>query len=121
MYVNDMPKAINCKLLLYADDSCIIFQDKDIKVIEQHLNTDFSNLCDWFVDNKLSIHFVQDKTKSILFGSKYKIKKGSILKINYENIEIKQYSEVSYLGCVLNENLSGESMALKVLNKLTQD
>ena len=31
-------------------------------------------LCDWFVDNKLSIHFGKDKTKSISFGSKHKIK-----------------------------------------------
>ena len=54
MYVNDMPQAISCKLLLYADDSCIIFQHREIKVIEEHLNEDFANLCEWFVDNKYS-------------------------------------------------------------------
>ena len=32
-------------------------------------------LCDWFVDNELTIHFGEDKTKSTLFGSKHKIKK----------------------------------------------
>ena len=118
MYVNDMPQAISCKLLLYADDSCIIFQHKDIKVIEEHLNEDFANLCEWFVDNKLSIHFGQDKTKSILFASKSKIRKGNQLKINYMNIEIKQHSHISYLGCVLDETLSGEPMALKMINKI---
>ena len=34
--------------------------------IEKRLNKDFENLCDWFVDNKLSIHFGEDKAKSIL-------------------------------------------------------
>ena len=38
--------------------------------IEKRLNEDFENLCDWFVDNKLSIHFGEDKTKSILLASK---------------------------------------------------
>ena len=32
------------------------------------LNNDFNTLYDWFVDNKLSIHFGEDKTKSILFS-----------------------------------------------------
>ena len=30
--------------------------------------------CDWFVDNKLSIHFGEDKKKSILFASKRRAK-----------------------------------------------
>ena len=29
-------------------------------------------LCDWFADNKLNIHFDEDKAKSILLGSKHK-------------------------------------------------
>ena len=47
LYVNDMAKSIDSKLLLYADDSCIIFQNKDPEIIESKLNEDFSNLCDW--------------------------------------------------------------------------
>ena len=43
--------------------------------IEQNLNNDFSNICDWFVDNKLSIHFGEDKTKCTLSGTKQKLNK----------------------------------------------
>ena len=46
-------------------------------------------LCDWFVDNKLSIHIVEHKTKSVLFGSKHKIKKSKPLNIQYNDIKIK--------------------------------
>ena len=35
---------------------------------------DFSNICDLFVDNKLSMQFREDKTKSILFSSKRNLK-----------------------------------------------
>ena len=35
-----------------------------------------------------------------------------------KNIKIKQYSKVTYLGCILDETLSGESMAIHVINKI---
>ena len=118
LYINDMPQAVDCELLLYADDTCLIFQHKDITEIESALNKNFSMLCDWFVDNKLSIHFGEDKTKSVLFGSKHKIKKSKPLNIQYNDIKIKQYSKVTYLGCIFDETLSGESMAIHVINKI---
>ena len=118
LYINDMPQSVNCELLLYADDTCLIFQHNDIKEIEIQLNKNFSLICNWFVDNKLSIHFGEDKTKSILFSSKRKIKKAIPLNIQYKDIKIKQYSKVTYLGCILDETLSGESMAIHVINKV---
>ena len=118
IYVNDMPMAVKCNLFLYADDTCLVFQSKNVKDIEKQLNEDFAHICDWFVDNKLSIHFGEDKTKSILFASKSKIKKLQKLEIIYNSIPIKQHSRVTYLGCILEETMSGESMAHKVISKV---
>ena len=115
LYVNDMPQAINSELLLYADDTCLIYTAKDTKTIEEQLNSDFTSLCEWFIDNKLSIHFGEDKTKSILFGTKRHLKNQTDLDIKYCDIKIKQHNKVTYLGCILDSNLSGESMATKVL------
>ena len=42
LYINDMPQAVNYKLLLYADDACLMFQHKGVKVIEKQLNGNFS-------------------------------------------------------------------------------
>ena len=114
IYVNDVPQAVSSTLLLYADDSCILYQHKDVVQIEKRLNEDFENLCDWFVDNKLSIHFGEDKTKSVLFASKQKAKNICQSNIKCKDINIKQYSEVTYLGFVLDKTMSGEPMALKV-------
>ena len=113
-----MKQAADCDLFLYADDSCLVYQHKDVKEIERNLNKNFSNVCDWFVDNKLSIHFGEDKTKCILFGTKHRLNKVNSLEIKYGEIHIKQYHTVTYLGCLLDETLSGESMALKVINKI---
>ena len=73
-------------------------------------------LCDWFIDNKLSVHFGEEKTRSILFGNKRQLKNQRDLVLGYGNIEIKQYSKVTYLGCILDNDLSGESMVTKVLS-----
>ena len=86
--------------------------------MEHQLNRNFSNIYDWFVDNKLSIHFGEDKTESILFAPLNKYKKLRKLNISYGSLKIKQYSEVAYLGCIIDEPLSGESMALNVVSTI---
>ena len=96
----------------------MLFQNKDLEQIKEELTKNFSNICDWFVDNKLSIHFGEDKTKSILFSTKNRKRKIGTLDTEYGDVKIKQYSKVTYLGCELGENLSGEAMASKVMNKI---
>ena len=66
------------------------------------------------MDNKLSIHFGEDKTKSILFTSKFKNK----LNIKYGHIQIKQHSKVKYIECLMDETMSGEAMALNVIHEI---
>ena len=38
IYANDMPQAVKCDLYLYANDSCLVYTGKDIKIIEENLN-----------------------------------------------------------------------------------
>ena len=73
LHISDLPQAVVSDSLLYVDDTCIVFQHKNVTEIEKQLLRDFSSLCDWFFDNKLSVHFGQDKTKSILFSTKHKL------------------------------------------------
>ena len=75
-------------------------------------------ICDLFVDNKLSTHFGEDKTKSILFARKRRSKNVRQLNIRCNHINIKRHSQVTYLGCVLDGRMSCEPMVLKVINKI---
>ena len=56
---------------------------------------------------------MEDKTKSILFGTKRRLKGLRELNIRYKDIEIKQNYQVKYIGCLLENSLSGESIALQ--------
>ena len=74
LYVNDMPQTVKCDLFLHTDDTCLTFQHENVKEIEDELNLNFPCLFDWFINNKLSIHLGEDKSKSILFRTKLNIK-----------------------------------------------
>ena len=67
----------------------LVFQHWDIKTIEEHLNKDFSTLVDLFVDNKLSVLFGEDKTKSILFSPKHRSKSIGQIDISYKDVKLK--------------------------------
>ena len=51
-----------------------MYQQKTLQKLEKYLIKIFEDICDWFADNRLSIHFGDDKTKSILFASKQRAK-----------------------------------------------
>ena len=72
--------------------------------IEHQINKNFSLICDWFVENKLSTHFQEDETKSILFSSESKIRKASPLNIQYKEVKIKQYTKVKYSDSILSKH-----------------
>ena len=84
----NLKQAVNCDLFPYADDSCLVYQQNDVSKIEQNLNKIFSNVCDCFVDNELSIHFGEGKTKCILFDTKQKLNKTGSLGMIYGIIQI---------------------------------
>ena len=65
-----MPQPVDCDLFLYADYTFSLFQHKNLEQIKEELIKNFSNICHWFLDNKLNIHFGENKTKSILFSTK---------------------------------------------------
>ena len=89
-----------------------------LKKLKSKLNKKFSLICHCFVNNKLSIHFREDKTKSIIFSIKRKIKKSSHLNIHYKDIKIKQYAKLTSLDCIRDETPSGESVVTHVINKV---
>ena len=112
-----MPGTVKCELLLYADDTCLIYQGENTADIENNLTKNFNTLCDWFIDNKLSIHLGEEKTKCILFSGKCRPINDKISITLGEN-KLKQYKSVTYLGCQLDEKNSGETMAVEVIKKI---
>ena len=88
---------------------------KSVKDIQDTLSYELGNIHEWLVDNCLSLHL--GKTEAILFGPKRKLKSVT-LDVECNGIKITNQTCVTYLGAQLDNNLSGENMANKVLKKV---
>ena len=117
-YVKDMTIGISpeCKLLLYADDSAILFSHKDPEVIYRKLTSELESCSKWLVDNKLLLHL--GKTECILFGSRRKLRKVHNFEIECNGHTIKAQSSVQYLGINFDNFLSAETIAKSIIGKI---
>ena len=89
-YCNDMETALKCTLLLYADNSALSLY------IEETREISISELSNWLIHNRLSLHL--DKTETILFGSKRRLRKHNNLAVKCHDVDIKSTTKVTYLG-----------------------
>ena len=55
-YINDVHKSVDCKILLYADDTALIVSDKDPEVIKERLSIELKKCNRWLIENKLDSH-----------------------------------------------------------------
>ena len=104
-----------CKLLLYADDSVLLFSNCNLKSVEEKLNEELSICVDWMTDNKLSLHL--GKTESILFCSKGNAKKSDGFKVAYNDQVIQRKESVKYLGVQLTSQVSFSSLVDSIVKK----
>ena len=44
LYINDMPQAIDCDLFLYADNTFLLYQHKDLDQINKELTKNFCDI-----------------------------------------------------------------------------
>ena len=81
---------------------------ENVSSIEKHigLNADFNSLYEWFIDNKLSIYFEEDKTKFIF--SKKKRNSNPL----WTSLETKKNHKI-FCSWILR--ISGKSMAKRAL------
>ena len=115
VYINDMPAAVKCKLILYADDSALLVAGKNCAIIQQRLSSELESVWEWLIDNKLSLHF--GKTESIVFGSKRRLQGNNSIEVTCDGQIISSKSCPKYLGVELDQSLSNSQTADKIVSK----
>ena len=56
-YIHDIYLCSNkLGFYLFADDTNLLYADKDLKSLESVVNTELTNVCDWLNANKLTIN-----------------------------------------------------------------
>ena len=51
-YINDIPSAVHCKVLLYPNDSALIVSDNNAQQIQDRLSSELESVREWLTDNK---------------------------------------------------------------------
>ena len=64
LYVNDLPSVTKFNVKLFADDTNLTMSHYSHKELQNNVNNELENICDWMRCNKLSINF--SKTKYLL-------------------------------------------------------
>lgn len=79
------------------------------------LCNELENVRWWLIYNKLLMHL--GKTESILFETKKKLSRINTLKVSFNGAEIVSQTSVSYLRIIMEQLLSCDSIAAKILSK----
>lgn len=116
-YVNDMACSLKCRLSLYADDSALVAAGRSVKDLSSFLSSELETCKKWMVDNRLSLHV--GKTESIIFGSSRMLNNAGGFSVSCNGTAVGRSSTVKYLGVILDEKLSGDTHALKVVGKIS--
>ncbi len=104
IYINDFTQSINlCKVVLYADDSILLFADKDPDIIKHTLETDLESVQQLFNCYKLNLNV--SKCKWMMFGTVHRLRHNKATDIFIGKNPLEKIQNYKYLGMWLDVNL----------------
>ena len=56
LWINDICEYTSCNPRLFADDTCLILQDKHLSALNTKINNELNAINEWIVANKLTLN-----------------------------------------------------------------
>lgn len=115
-YINDLPKCIKHKTILFADDISVIVTTEKNKGIRDHdleVNKTLGIVIDWLNANNLKINI--NKTYYMNFNNF-----GLNLNIHYQGQVLKHANSVRFLGTEIDSNLDWKQNVDNVCSKINR-
>ena len=101
------------KFILFADDTTVLFENKNINVLNNVLLEEINKVMKWFSVNKLLINL--SKTNTMLFTNKRGNPK---LHIFVEDILLEEKQSVTFLGVIIDNKLLWKDHIKLVCSKI---
>ena len=124
IYVNYIYKASNkLKFYLFADDTNLLYSDRNLKSLEFVLNAELLKISNWLTANKLSLNV--KKSPFVVFHS-YQRKLNYLVDLKMFNndsktfISLKHKNYVKYLGILIDSNLVWKNHISHVSSKISK-
>ena len=103
------------KFILFADDTTVLFENKNINVLNNVLLEEINKVMKWFSVNKLLINL--SKTNTMLFTNKRGNPK---LHIFVEDILLEEKQSVTFLGVIIDNKLLWKDHIKLVCSKISK-
>ena len=124
LFINDIQNSSRkFRFYLFADDTNILYVDKDLRSLEKVVNEEFKNVYNWLAVNKLTINIKKSNfvifhphQKKITYQPKDQIYINETNKL--ECLEHKEY--VKYLGILIDKNLSWRNQIDSLILKISK-
>jgi len=115
LYVNDLPRNISSKTILYADDTTAIIKARSKTDLEQKINQTFFELARWFDVNGLKLN--QGKTQLLNFRTA-QAKEGYNTEIFFEDQLMPLCDSAKFIGIELDINFSWSKCISNIIDRL---
>lgn len=113
LYINDLPKAVDKPVSLYADDSTVTIDCKNKDFYENDINKTLKSIIMWLDNNNLKINL--QKTKLMQFSQRIPNLK---MNIHHNTQDVKVTDDTTFLGLQIDNKLDWkchiEKISLKV-------
>ena len=122
IHINDVHLHVeNCKTIMYADDTVLLFSDKTEDEINKAINHDANLLHTWLCNNGLILNSNKGKTEFMMFGTATRRKRiENEMTIEISSKPISNTDSYKYLGIHLDPSLSLTDHVHKVYKKASR-
>ena len=104
---------------LYADDTNILYSDKDLTKIHNVVNDNLKKVCHWFKCNKLSVN--SKKCNYIVFRSSSRRLELEDLYVRLNEDAIPRVDCTKFLGVIIDEQLTWKPHIAYIQNKIAKN
>jgi hypothetical protein len=102
IYINDLPNAVSCKTIMFADDTTLLLKCNNNLTYERDLNNVLMNVINWMNINDLQININKTKCMQFLSYNSADIK----LHLNYNNENVDKVDAFKFLGIMMDKHLN---------------
>ena len=113
IYINGISTSFSYTPILFADDTCLIVEDKNINDLHKKITTDITSLDKWIIANKLSnLMLIQPKSQGHIANL-------SLISSPFDS-NLPSVSMSKYLGLIFDNSLSFEPHINNLARKLSK-
>ena len=115
IYINDLPNiSEKLQFFLFADDTNIYYESKDLKELEKTVNGELKKLTLWLNVNRLALNV--KKTNFVIFRSHKKTPDHNVTLL-MNKCALEQKDHVKYLGVLMDQHLNWKNQIDNVSDK----